>query len=78
MCFVGSTPISWSRKNQGVINIYRYSAEFCAQQVSTEEAITIWYMLMSLGVPVNVPTDLCGDNLGMIISSTNPDSDLKK
>ena len=35
------------------------------------------YMLRSLGVPVNVNTALCGDNLGMTISSTNLDSELK-
>ena len=35
-------------------------------------------MLRSLVVPVKVPTDLCGDNLGMIISSTNLDLGMKK
>ena len=35
-------------------------------------------MLRSLGVPVIVAMSLCGDNLGMIISSINPDSELKK
>ena len=27
---------------------------------------------------MNGPTDLCGDNLGMIISRTNPDFNLRK
>ena len=35
-------------------------------------------MLLSLGVPVIGATALCGDNLGMIISSTNPYAELKK
>ena len=35
-------------------------------------------MLRSLGVPVIGATALCGDNLGMIISFTNPDSKLNK
>ena len=35
-------------------------------------------MLRSLGVPVKSDTALCGENLGMIISCTNPDSELKK
>ena len=34
-------------------------------------------MLRSLGVPVKGAMELCGDNLGMIISCTNPESDLK-
>ena len=35
-------------------------------------------MLRSFGVPVKGATALCGYNLGMIISCTNPDSELKK
>ena len=76
--FVGSTPISWTNKRQGTIESSSYSAEFCAGRLASEEAITIRYMLRSLGVPVTGATALCGDNLGMIISSTNPDSELKK
>ena len=34
-------------------------------------------MLRSLGVPVKGATEIYGDNLGMIISCTEPDSDLK-
>ena len=71
--FVGPTPISWTRKRQGTIESSSYSAEFCAGQVASEEATTLRYMLRSLGVPVIGATALCGDNLGMIISSTNPD-----
>ena len=76
--FVGSTPISWMRKRQGNIESFSYSAEFCAGRLASEESIAIRYMLCSLGVPVTGDTALCGDNLGMIMSSTNPDSELKK
>ena len=76
--FVGSTPISWTSRRQGTIESSSYSAEFCAGRVASEEAIAIRYMLRSLGVPVRGATAICGDNLGMIISSTNPDSELKK
>ena len=76
--FVGSTRISWTSKRQGTIKSSSYSAELCAGIVASEEAIALRYMLRSLGVPVIGDTALCGDNLGMIISSTNPDSELKK
>ena len=76
--FVGSTPISWTSKRRGTIESSSYSPELCSGRVSSEEAIALWYMLRSLGVPVISATALCGDNLGMIISSTNPDSELKK
>ena len=78
IAFVGSTPISWTSKRQGTIESSSYSAKFCAGQVACEEAIAIRYMLCSLGVPVPGPTRLCGDNLGMIMSLTNPESKLKK
>ena len=76
--FVGSTPISWTSKRQGTIESSSYSTKFCDGLVASEEAIAIRYMLRSLGVPVRGATAICGDNLGMIISSTNPDSELKK
>ena len=65
-------------KRQGTIESSSYSAEFCAVQVASEEATPLRYMLRSLGVPFIGATALCSDNLGMIISSTNPDSELKK
>ena len=77
MCFVGSTPIGWSSKRQGAIDTPRYYSEFCAGWVETEELVVMRYMLMSLSVPVKVPSKLCGDNLGTIISCTNSDSELK-
>ena len=47
---VGSTPATWM-----------ISAEFCAMRLATEEAITIWYMLCSLGIPVNEAEKLFGE-----------------
>ena len=75
--FVRSTPISWTSKRQGTIESYIYSAEFCAGRVASEEAIEKRYMLRSLDVPIEGATAICGDNLGIIIYCTNPDSELK-
>ena len=48
-------------------------------RAAVEEAISIRYMLRSLGIPVAEPTNLIlGDNLGVIQSASIPDSDLKK
>ena len=78
MSFVGSTPISCTSKRQGTIESSSYSDEFCESWVDSEEEITLRYMLRSLGVLIIGATSLCGENLGMIISITNPDSELKK
>ena len=47
-------------------------------RAAVEEAIALRYMLRCLGVPVKSPTDLFGDNFGVIQSATIPDSELKK
>ena len=65
-------------KRQGTNESSSYSSEICAGWVATKKAIQLRYMLRSLGVPVKFATALCGNNLRMIISCTNPDSELKK
>jgi hypothetical protein len=45
---------------------------------AVEEAISIRYMLRCLGLPVQRPTDLFGDNFGVIQSAELPDGELKK
>ena len=47
-------------------------------RLATEEAITIRYMLTSLGIPVTKPTKLFGDNLGVIQNASIPEATLQK
>jgi hypothetical protein len=75
---VGSTPVSWLSKQQGAVETSTYSAEFCAMRTATEEAIAIRYMLWSLGIPVDKPTKLFGDNLGVIQNASMPEANLHK
>ena len=77
LSFFGLTPISWTSNRPGIIKSSRYSTELCAGRVATEEAITLGYMLRSLGFTVKGATALCRDNLGIIIYCTNPDSEPK-
>ena len=76
--YVGNTPVMWSSKRQGAIECSTYGAEFMAGRTALEEAKAIRYMLRSFGVPLEKPTDLIGDNMGMLQSSTLPGSQLKK
>jgi hypothetical protein len=78
LVIVGSTPVLWKSKRQGSVATSTYSAEFCAMRLATEEAITIRYMLRSLGIPVNEPTKLFGDNLGVIQNASMPEATLQK
>ncbi len=67
--FVGSTPIIWQSKRQGCIATSPCCAEFISMRSAVEEAISICYMLRCLGIPVCRPTDLYGDNFGVIQSA---------
>jgi hypothetical protein len=76
--FVGSTPVIWQSKRQGCIATSTYCAEFIAMRMAVEEAISIRYMLRCLGIPVTTPTDMYGDNFGVIQSAEIPEGELKK
>jgi hypothetical protein len=78
MVFVGSTPVLWPSKHQGCIATSTYTAEFVAMRSAVEEAISIRYMLRCMGVPVTNPTNLYGDNFGVIQSANIPEGELKK
>jgi hypothetical protein len=72
LSFVGRLPIDFSSKRMGSVETSTYGAEFGAMRTGVEEAISIRYMLRSLGVPVTKPTVLLGDNMSVIQSSTRP------
>ena len=55
-----------------------YGSEFMAGRIAVEQIMELRYMLMMLGVPIDGPAYLFGDNLSMITSSTIPSSSLKK
>jgi hypothetical protein len=75
---VGCTLITWKSRRQGAIATSTYGAEFSAMKLATEEAITIRYMLRSLGIPVNAPCHMYGDSSSVIQSVSKPESPLRK
>jgi hypothetical protein len=69
--FVGINPVLWPSKHQGYIATSTYTADFFAMQSAVEEAISIRYILRCLGIPVMKPTNLYGDNFGVIQSASH-------
>ena len=49
-----------------------------ALRMGTEERINMRYIIRCLGVWVNFPWHLFGDNLGVIQNALNPEADIKK
>ena len=78
LLFVGSTPVVSSSRRQGCIATSTYCAEFVSMRSAVEEVKSLRYMLRCLGVPVETPTNLFGDNFGVIQSASIPHSELKK
>ena len=65
-------------KRQGSVETSTYGAKFGSMRTAVDEAVSIRYMLRSLGVPVTKPTVMLGDNMSVIQSATRPESPLKK
>jgi hypothetical protein len=71
-------PVICQSKHQGCIATSTYGAEFIAMRTAVEEVISIRYMLRCLGVPVIKPTELFGDNFGVVQSAEIPEGGTQK
>jgi hypothetical protein len=78
LVFVGSTPVLWHSKREGCITTSTYCVEFISMRTAVEEATSICYILQCLGVPVTRPTELYGNNFGVIQSAEILEGKLKK
>jgi len=72
------TPIDWFSKHQGQVETATYGSEFVAARTATEQIMDLRYTLRCLGVPLDGPSWMLGDNQSVITSSTIPHSTLSK
>ena len=75
---LNQTPIDWFSKRQGHVETATYGSEFVAARTATEQIMDLRYSLRSLGVPLDGPSRMFGDNQAVITSSTIPHSQLSK
>jgi hypothetical protein len=68
---LGNTPVIWKSKHQGAVQTSTYGAEFSPMRLATEETIAIRYMLRSLGIKTSDPSNILGDNAGVLLSATS-------
>jgi hypothetical protein len=76
--FVNQTPIEWFSKRQGSVETATYGSEFVAARQATEQIMDLRYTLRAMGMPVDGPSWMFGDNQSVITSSTIPHSLLSK
>ena len=76
--YINQTPFEWYCKKQATVEAATYGSEFVAGKIATQQAVASRITLRYLGVPVQGPTYMFGDNASVVTSSTQPHSPLKK
>jgi hypothetical protein len=75
---VNQTPLDWYCKRQGQVETSSYGSEMVSCRIACEQIMDIRYTLRMLGVPLEGPAWLFGDNKGVVDSVTIPHSKLAK
>jgi hypothetical protein len=78
LLWVNNMPIVWLTKRQKTVETSTYGSELVAARMATELIVEIRYSLRMLGVPLEGPALLLGDNMSVVINTTVPSSQLKK
>ena len=75
---LNKNPIDWFSKKQLSVESATYGSEFVAARIGTDKIVEMRYMLRMLGVPVDGPSYMFGDNMAVINSASIPESNHKK
>ena len=75
---LNQTPIDWFSKRQNTVETATFGSEFVAARICTEQIIDLRITLRDMGVPIDGPAWMLGDNQSVITSSTIPHSVLNK
>ena len=78
MIFCNTAMIEWVSKKQATIESSVFGAEFVAMKFGIEKLRGLRYKLRMMGVPIDGPSLVYGDNLSVIKNSQTPESQLKK
>jgi hypothetical protein len=76
--FLNGAPIYWSSKKQTSCETSTFGSEFIAMKQATEYVRGLRYKLQMMGITVNEPTFVFGDNQSVLANTTAPASTLKK
>ena len=70
--------IDWLSKKQATVEKTVFGSEFFAMAHGVETLHGLCYKLRMMGVPINGPTYVYGDNMSVIFNTSQPESQLKK
>jgi hypothetical protein len=78
LMMLNNTPIRWVSKRQKTVDTSIYGSELVASRVATELILEVRFMLRSLGVDLEGPTLMLGDNMSVVLNTSVSSSVLKK
>ena len=76
--YLNKAPVYWYSKKQGSCEISTFGSEFVAMRQCCDYIRGLRYKLRMMGIPVNNPAILYGDNQSVLWNTSVPDSTLKK
>jgi hypothetical protein len=76
--FLNSAPIYWYSKKQGSVETSSFGAEFIAMKQCCEYVRGLRYKLRMMGIPVDLPSYIFGDNQSVLANASYPHSKLRK
>ena len=78
LVFLNSAPIYWFSKKQTSVETSSFGSEFCAMKQCCEYVRGLRYKLRMMGISVDLPTYVFGDNQSVLSNTSKPHSTLKK
>jgi hypothetical protein len=76
--YLNSAPLIWFSKRQPTVETSVFGAEFVAMKNGMESVRGLRYKLRMMGIPVEGPAFVYGDNMSVIHNTQRPESMLKK
>ena len=76
--FLNGAPIYWSSKKQTSCETSTFGSEFVAMKQATEYIRGLRYKLRMMGITVDEPAFVFGDNQSVLANTTAPGSTLEK
>lgn len=78
LMFMNNTPVKWISKRQKTVETSTYGSELVAAKQATEMVMEYRYILRMMGVPLDGPALMLGDNNSVVLNCSMPSSVLKK
>jgi hypothetical protein len=78
LVFLNCSPVHWKSAKQTSVESSSFGSEFIAMKQCCEYLRGLRYKLRMMGIPVNGPVYIQGDNQSVLANTSNPDSTLKK